>query len=64
MPTAPRIALFALTVAAVACGALSDRNSRLGSGRDTCLDLDSECTESHQCCSSFCANGVCVKRER
>ena len=33
-------------------------------GRDTCLDLDSTCDDSHECCSTFCANGVCVRRER
>lgn len=65
MPLALRIALAlpALAVAVAAC-APTDRNSRLGSGRDTCLDIDSDCPNSHECCSGFCANGTCVKRDR
>lgn len=52
-----------LALAAAAC-ASTDRTSRLGVGRDTCLDLDSDCRTSHDCCSDFCANHVCVRRDR
>ena len=65
MPLALRVALASSALAlAVACGAANDRNSRLGTGSDTCLDIDSDCPNSHECCSGVCANGTCVKRER
>jgi hypothetical protein len=66
MPLAPRAAAVSLALAltAAACGAANDRNSRLGTGNDTCLDIDSDCPNSHECCSGVCANGTCVKRER
>jgi hypothetical protein len=66
MPLALRAALasFALALAAVACGASNDRNVKLGQGANTCLDIDSDCTDSSQCCTSFCANRICVKREK
>ena len=66
MPLAPRVAAvtIALALIAAACAATNDRNSRLGTGSDTCLDIGSDCPNSHECCSQFCANGTCVRRER
>jgi hypothetical protein len=66
MPLALRVAFAssALAIATVACGALNDRNVKLGRGADTCLDIDSDCTDNRQCCTSFCANRICVKREK
>jgi hypothetical protein len=64
MPLALRVVLAsALALAAVACGA-SSRNSKLGSGSDKCFDVDSDCSDSHQCCSDFCANRVCEPNPR
>jgi hypothetical protein len=57
------VASSALVVVA-ACGASSDRNFKLGTGNATCFDIDSDCTSDRQCCSTFCANGTCVRRER
>jgi hypothetical protein len=53
----------ALALAAAAC-ASTDRNSRLGPAGDACLDIDSDCRTSHDCCSNFCANHTCVRRDR
>jgi hypothetical protein len=58
------VASSALALAAVACVTSNDRNSRLGTGHDTCLDIGSDCTDSHQCCSAFCANKTCVRVDR
>jgi hypothetical protein len=65
MPLALRVAAVSSVLAlAAACGATNNRNSRLGTGSDTCLDIDSDCPNHHECCSGVCANGTCVKRER
>jgi hypothetical protein len=64
MPLALRAAVVLLAIALAAVACVTDRNSRLGTGSDTCLDLGSDCPNSHECCSQFCANGTCVRRER
>jgi hypothetical protein len=66
MPLALRVALvsFASFALVVACGASNNRNFRLGTGSHSCLDVDSDCTDSHDCCTQFCANGTCVRREK
>jgi hypothetical protein len=64
MPLALRAAVVLLAIALPTAACVTDRNSRLGTGNDTCLDLGSDCPNSHECCSQFCANGTCVRRER
>jgi hypothetical protein len=48
----------------VACAAShGSRNARLGSGPGACWDVDSTCGRSGECCSLWCVNGFCERRE-
>jgi len=53
-----------MTGACAASSTTSARQARrLGRDPDSCLDVESDCIRSSQCCSLWCVNGECERRE-
>jgi hypothetical protein len=54
--------LFVLASLAAACATV-DRKAALGPASDPCLDVGSDCTNSSACCSMWCVNGTCERKD-
>jgi hypothetical protein len=46
----------------VSCASSSQTGSTSAQAPSKCLDKGSMCTLDNECCSEWCANGVCVRK--
>ncbi len=54
---------FVSTLLAVcACSQTGPRAAVAAPAGSACIDRGSACVRSHDCCTQFCANGVCVRQ--
>jgi hypothetical protein len=66
MSTTVRLLVLAVFAAvAAACASSQQQSPGVASPQktDACLPRKATCTTNNDCCTQFCANGVCVQKE-